>query len=63
MPNLYSLIAEMLMSNAQYDAARSNELAKQLYVEILSVNAVVEMVLTAASNLQPKVEKESSILN
>ena len=63
MSNIYSLIAELLMSNAQHNAERSNDLAKQLYIETLSINSVVEVVLTAASKLQPVTEKESSSLN
>ncbi len=63
MNNVYSLIAELLISNANQDAERSRYLVEQLYKEILAINSIAENVINAAMKLQPFVEKVSTSLN
>jgi hypothetical protein len=63
MDNIYSLVAELLISNASGNADRSMFLCRGLYQEALALNAIVEQVVNAAIKLQPFTEKESTSLN
>jgi len=63
MSNIYSLIAELIISNALRDTVRSTELAGKLYIEAMTLNSVVELVIKEAAKLQPIMERESSSLN
>ncbi len=63
MSNLYSLVAELIISNAMKDSERSKGLAQQLYMEMFALNTIIETVTNEAVKLQPITERDITGLN